>query len=583
MRPKNLPLVVIAALVISACSGNTPPTSTLRGAIVPTRPTSTPTQTFTPTATFTATPTETPTPTATDTPTLTATATATPTETPTATSTPTATPSATPSPTATPSLTVTEPAPTEISDIPRDVTMVAVPPPMLPVTLNSETRGEITAATGSVRYTFDARAGTLVTIRMAADPGVDLDPLLILRDPTGALLVENDDVVSGDKNSLLEYVELPVDGAYVIEATRFQQQLGSTVGGFTLTVSDVTTVPRPTPEIFTSGLIRSGEPVEGRITDEIFVNTYAYEGRAGEVIAIRMEAIGDGLLDTYVILSTVDGAVLAEDDDGGGSPGSSLIDGFEIPEDGLYMISATRFQQELGSSSGAYRLTVDLAGDETETRDEIVGINFGELIQGEVVPGQPTTLYRFYGEEGQRITAALRFRTGSLPLILILMDEDDRELARAAVGREARIVTSREIANFPLPISGDYTLRVARAPGADDPGQYTLALDAADPDAEPAGTIARPLTYGETTYVGLTTELPDALFTFYADAGAEAIITVEVLRGNVEPIFVVNGAYGDDVVIADEPSERITFLTDGYYSVYIRARRGVGRVAVTLE
>lgn len=575
MRPKNLPLVVIAALLISACSGTTPPTPTLRGAIVPTRPTSTPTQTFTPTATFTATPTETPTPTATptDTPTQTPTATATPTPT----ETPTETPSATPSPT------VTEPAPTEISDIPRDVTMVAVPPPMLPVTLNSETRGEITAETGSVRYTFDARAGTLVTIRMAADPGVDLDPLLILRDPTGALLVENDDTARGDKNSVLEYVELPVDGAYVIEATRFQQQLGSTVGGFTLTVSDVTTVPRPTPEVFTSGLIRIGEPVEGRITDEIFVNTYAYEGRAGEVITIRMEAIGDGLLDTYVILSTVDGEVLAEDDDGGGSPGSSLIDGVEIPGDGLYVISATRFQQELGSSSGAYRLTVTRAGEEAQPVDEIVEIGFGELVQGEVVPGQRTTLYRFYGEEGQRITAALRFRTGSLPLILILMDEDDRELARAAVGREARIVTSREIANFPLPISGDYTLRVARAPGADDPGQFSLALDGAEPDAEPAGTIARPLEYGETVYVGLTTESPDALFTFYADAGAEAIITVEVLRGNVEPIFAVNGAYGDDVVIADEPSERITFLTDGYYSVYVRARRGVGRVGVTLE
>lgn len=579
MRPKNLPLVVIAALLISACSGATPPTPTLRGAIVPTRPTSTPTQTFTPTATFTATPTETPTATPTDTPTLTATATAT--ATPTATSTPTDTPTATPS--ATPSPTVTEPAPTEISDIPRDVTMVAVPPPMLPVGLNSEVRGEITAETGSVRYSFDARAGTLVTIRMVADPGVDLDPLLILRDPTGAVLLENDDTTSGDKNSLLEYVELPLDGPYTIEATRFQQQLGSTVGGFTLTVSDVTTIPRPTPEIFTSGAIRIGEPVEGRITDEIFVNTYAYEGRVGEVITIRMEAIGDGLLDTYVILSTVDGTVLAEDDDGGGSPGSSLIDGVEIPADGLYVISATRFQQELGSSSGAYRLTVTYTVDENAAREETVGINFGELIQGEVVPGQRTTLYRFYGEEGQRITAALRFRTGSLPLILILMDEDDRELARAAVGREARIVTSREIANFPLPISGDYTLRVARAPGADDPGQYTLALDDADPEAEPAGTIARPLAYGETVYVGLTTESPDALFTFYADAGAEAIITVEVLRGNVEPVFAVNGAYGDDVIIADEPSEQITFPTNGYYSVYVRARRGVGRVGVTLE
>jgi hypothetical protein len=461
--------------------------------------------------------------------------------------------------------------------------MVAMPPPMLPVMLNSETRGEITAETGGIRYTFDARAGTLVTIRMAADPGVDLDPLLILRDPSGALLAENDDTVRGDKNSVLEYVELPVDGAYVIEATRFQQQLGSTVGGFTLIVSDVTTVPRPTPEIFTSGAIRIGEPVEGRITDEAFINTYAYDGRAGEVITIRMVSMVDGLLDTFLVLSTAEGEVLAEDDDSGGWPGHSLIDGFEIPADGLYVISATRFQEELGSSSGAYRLTVTYTGDETETHDEIVEINFGELIQGEVIPGQPTTLYRFYGEEGQRITAALRFRTGSLPLILILMDEDDRELARAAVGREARIVTSREIANFALPISGDYTLRVARAPGADDPGQYTLALDGADPDTEPAGTIAMPLEYGATVNVGLTVASPDALFTFYADAGAEATITVEVLRGNVEPIFAINGAYGDDVVIADEPSERITFLTSGYYSVYVRARRGIGQVAVTLE
>jgi hypothetical protein len=465
------------------------------------------------------------------------------------------------------------------------MTIVAAPLPPTPVALNSEARGEITAEIGRVLYALDAAAGTQVTIAMVADAGVDLDPLLILRDPSGDVIAENDDSASTDKNSVIDYFTLPVDGTYVIEATRFQEQLGSTVGGFTLAVADVTNVPRPTPEIRTAGTLRPDEPLQGRLTDDHFIDTYAYNGRAGEVITITMQAVDGSELDTYVILGTAEGDVLAEDDDGGGAATISIIEGYELPADGVYVITATRFQQEMGSTTGAYRIVVThgTGPDVSEPGRDLVYLEVGDVVDGEIIPGQPTVLYRFDGVEGQRITAGLRFRVRSLPLILLLLDEDGRELARAADGSEGRIVTSRMIANFPLPADGEYTLQVARAPGADESGQYLLALEEADPDSEPGGTIARPLEYGETVIVGLTVESPDALFTFYADSGAEAIITVEVIRGNVDPIFVINGAFGGDVIIADEPSERITFLTGGYFSIYVRARRGIGQVAVTLE
>ena len=59
-----------------------------------------------------------------------------------------------------------------------------------------------------------------------------------------------------------------------------------------------------------------------------------------------------------------EGNIITENDDDPNNTGrNSFIQGFEIPVNGTYTIVATRFQQELGSTTGNFRLTLELAPD----------------------------------------------------------------------------------------------------------------------------------------------------------------------------------------------------------------------------
>jgi uncharacterized protein YfaP (DUF2135 family) len=87
-------------------------------------------------------------------------------------------------------------------------------------------------------YVFEGEAGDVVSIGMArAVANGTLDTRLFLIDPSGVQIGENDDAIPGeDTNSLISSVTLPVDGQYVVIATRFGLQYGGTVGQYRLTM-----------------------------------------------------------------------------------------------------------------------------------------------------------------------------------------------------------------------------------------------------------------------------------------------------------------------------------------------------------
>lgn len=99
--------------------------------------------------------------------------------------------------------------------------------------------GTISDAAESEVWEFNGAAGDVVTITMIADASGSLDPRLFLYDEDSYLLgdvalAENDDsgdVEIGSLNSRIEDFELPVDGLYFIEASRFSGE-----GGYTLSL-----------------------------------------------------------------------------------------------------------------------------------------------------------------------------------------------------------------------------------------------------------------------------------------------------------------------------------------------------------
>ncbi len=94
--------------------------------------------------------------------------------------------------------------------------------------------GVMTEERASILFSFEGRAGEIVTIAMNRVDG-DLDPFVDLLD--GNLrVIRSDDDSGGERNALIEAFTLPATGVYYIRATRFSGNL-PTMGGFTLEVT----------------------------------------------------------------------------------------------------------------------------------------------------------------------------------------------------------------------------------------------------------------------------------------------------------------------------------------------------------
>ncbi|MCL4253146.1 MAG: pre-peptidase C-terminal domain-containing protein, partial [Anaerolineae bacterium] len=396
-------ILCIMALLVACTPTQTPPSTPLRGAVVPTRVTETPTSTPTveETAELTAIPTPTDEPTEeatatdeateeiipTNTPVATEEATATeePTEEIIPTNTPVATEEATTEvviptetpvlPSATPTLRPTRtPTPTsELSPSPTATEAIISTPAVITETLityGDVATGTITNDVYEYRYTFEAQAGDVVTILMrATDRQQGLDGYLTLLAPNGAQLVVNDDFNSlqGYDPGIADYA-IPTTGIYTIVASRFNGVAGTSIGDFelTLTIGEASVAtPEPTASVdFTEIPIAYGDRAEGEITNEQPFVAYQFVAQAGDVIGIQVNALS-GTLDPQVVLFSPNGAEIASNDDDSLGGFNAYLRDFAIPEMGVYTIWATRFNRDVGTSSGRYELLLQRVGGGT--------------------------------------------------------------------------------------------------------------------------------------------------------------------------------------------------------------------------
>lgn len=110
------------------------------------------------------------------------------------------------------------------------------------------------------------------------------------------------------------------------------------------------------------GAISYGQTVNGEITATAFVNTYTFDGKAGDVVTITARAVDGSSLDTFVDLLGTDGLRVAVNDDAklpGLLPTDSQIAGYKLPYNGTYTIRATRFGRETTNATGTYTLTLE--------------------------------------------------------------------------------------------------------------------------------------------------------------------------------------------------------------------------------
>jgi len=109
-----------------------------------------------------------------------------------------------------------------------------------PIIYGQTVNGEINVKTFIDAYTFDGKAGDVITITMTPGDGSPIDPYIDLLGAKGLRLAANDDAKAKDlppKSAQIKSYRLPIATTYTIRATRYGRETTTTTGTYTLTLT----------------------------------------------------------------------------------------------------------------------------------------------------------------------------------------------------------------------------------------------------------------------------------------------------------------------------------------------------------
>lgn len=443
--------------------------------------------------------------------------------------------------------------------------------------------GGIDDAVSAVTYRFQGAAGDRVTVTMTRAQG-DLDSYLYLLDDSGQLLYEDNDSGGTNGDARIAF-DLPDDGTYLVVATRLGQTQGTTSGSYTLSlVSDAvlpvveeTADPEMPIEYATLPQLSYGETIDGEISNAKFVDFYVFLGQAGDDIVIEMDSGNldepDGL-DPLLILLDGERIPLVENDD--------IVEGQErdaritytLPQTSYYAVVATRFEQDSGTSSGPYTLTLTGPRELSTPASDSAATLLEKLAPTPLSPEVPqqTTfdsvghLFTFAANAEDVIDITMSTDQDA-DIMLILADENLNEIASALTGTPFEIV---------IPKTGDYllvALALDPARPADGAGYVLTYSPQTTSEPAPELTVVAPqkLAVGDTINGTIDDDNPSQVYTFSGQDGDRIRITMEATPGSDLDCYLElqdeNGvvlAANDDIdpgiirdarIVADVPAE----------------------------
>ncbi|MBN1201055.1 MAG: TlpA family protein disulfide reductase [Anaerolineae bacterium] len=345
--------------------------------------------------------------------------------------------------------------------------------------------GTITDAAFQHAYRFSGHAGDVVGVRLQADDS-NLDTYLVLMTADGERLAENDDDESSS-NSFIECT-LPVDGEYIVVATRFLEADGFGSGAYTLLLTVAaggSSQPAPGAD---EGFISYGSTVIGQVSGNDPRAFYSFEGQAGDVITLQIhhppddEPLRIELKDTHLDrLAVTDPSADGE---------AALVD-VELPENGNYLVIVYRTRSR-DTTYQDFTLTLTAAEPKMEAPLPDTGsatLAYGGLVSGTLDDNTPAERWTFAGQHGDVITLVMTRAVdepGGLDGYLILLGPDGDELASVDDYGSSVMPT---LLDFELLADGMYTV-VATRFGFENgfsTGDYSLSLALAAPDDTSGG------------------------------------------------------------------------------------------------
>jgi hypothetical protein len=229
---------------------------------------------------------------------------------------------------------------------------------------DEEFSGEIEDDGEKDRYELELEEGDAVIIYAIAESRSDLDTLLLLEDPDGNLVAENDDYEFPDSlDSRIAYIA-ETDGEYTIVVTN----VGDELGEYEVTVEFVdpedveaineedaevedepeSTTPDREPDFVEEGTVEEGEEDE-----------YTLEIEEGQGVIAAVYALDDSL-DTIVRVVDEDGNELGANDDRGDYETTDSQIAFTANQDGEYTFLVSGY----ADSTGDYRIEIYFASAE---------------------------------------------------------------------------------------------------------------------------------------------------------------------------------------------------------------------------
>lgn len=368
----------------------------------------------------------------------------------------------------------------------------------VPAEYNTAYKGEITMDNARDLYAFDGTAGELITLNMRAASG-DLDPFIALMDGNLRELVSNDNT-RGGRDARINQFALPADGTYYVLAGRSDLSFGTSTGGYDLALSagaialesgamtvtlgwagddDLNLFIREpsgriiswsNPDPAESATLQvdsntncetvSAQPVEHIFwPDEVFPSNGDYE-----VWVWYQAACGAAPAVTFdlSLSQTVNGLTeTVTSRTGTLNAGERFELGVRVSQPEVFILGNGRVSQPTPQQR------VSEGGD--------LPLLYGQTVTGSINDEVYARFYQFDGNAGDVVEIELTTVTGTLDPLLILRDDNERDVARADdISEENR----NALMQVTLPSDSRYVIAVTRfgVRNGLTTGDYSLTL-----------------------------------------------------------------------------------------------------------
>lgn len=219
-------------------------------------------------------------------------------------------------------------------------------------------------------------------------------------------------------------------------------------------------------------LVVYGEVTTGQIGNSTPQATYVFDALRCDFLSVRLRATDGNLDPVLVILDSQESPILVQDDSRGSR--DVVIEPLNIPASGRYTLVVGRFGYGVGSTSGAYQLTIDRIGNGSAHG---CALRYGDTVYNGITNMQSQLIYSFRARQGDIVNISMQRRTGDLDPYLMVTDNagfvlaDNDDIFGGG--------TDSLIENLLIPVDGTYYIFATRygLEAGSTTGNFLLTLD----------------------------------------------------------------------------------------------------------